>query len=75
MNKLFSFLAGAMCGALVGSVTVLFLTPASGEQLRADARARIERALAEARQAMEETRQEMEAQFEALTGVQPSSEN
>ena len=28
MNKIFSFLAGAFCGALVGGVATLFLTPA-----------------------------------------------
>jgi gas vesicle protein len=63
---MFSFLAGVLCGALVGSVTVLLLTPASGQQLREDAVARWEEALKEARTAMEETRQEMEAQFEQM---------
>ncbi|MFQ5398094.1 MAG: YtxH domain-containing protein [Anaerolineae bacterium] len=66
MNKTFSFLAGMMCGALVGSMLALLLTPESGDQLRADVIARWEHALGEAKQAMEETRRELEAQFNEL---------
>lgn len=66
MNKLFSFLAGALCGAVVGATAALLLTPASGQELREDMVARWEEALAEARQAMEETRQQMQAQFEQM---------
>lgn len=66
MNKIFSFLAGALCGALVGGAAAILLAPASGEQLRADAQARWEQALQEAQQAMEETRRELEAQFEQM---------
>ncbi len=66
MNKIFSFLAGALCGAIVGATAVLLLTPSSGQQLRDDAVARWEEALAEARLAMEETRQELQAQFEQM---------
>jgi gas vesicle protein len=66
MNRIFSFLAGAMCGALVGATTALLLAPASGAALRADATARWEEALREARLAMEQTRRDMEAQFERM---------
>ncbi len=66
MNKFFSFLAGAMCGAVVGSVTALLLTPAAGTDLRAEAVARWEEAVREARQAMDEKRLELEAQFEQM---------
>lgn len=66
MNKLFSFLAGMLCGALVGAVLVLLLTPASGEQLRSDAITRWETAMAEARQAMDDKRKEMEEQFQQM---------
>jgi gas vesicle protein len=66
MSKIFNFLAGALCGALVGATAALLLTPASGRQLREDAVARWEEALAEARQAMEETRRELQAQFEQM---------
>lgn len=66
MNKIFSFLAGALCGALIGGVTALLLAPDSGENLRGDARQRLEEALKEARQAMDDTRRDLEAQFENM---------
>jgi gas vesicle protein len=66
MNKLFSFLAGSICGALVGAVTALLLTPASGQQLRNDAEARWDLAMQEAQRAMEEKRQELNTQFEEM---------
>lgn len=66
MNRMFSFLAGAMCGAVVGGVAALLLAPSSGEQLRSGAAARWEDALNEARQAMETTRRELESQFEQM---------
>ena len=66
MNKLISFLAGALCGALVGSVLVLLITPASGEEMVSEARKRWEDAIREARTAMEETEKELQAQFEQL---------
>jgi gas vesicle protein len=66
MNKMFSFLAGALCGALVGSVTALLLTPASGPQLKAEAKARLDAAMKDAREEMEATRQELSAQFERM---------
>ncbi len=68
MNKMFSFLAGGLCGALVGATLALLLTPASGSQLRSDATARWETAMREAREAMEETRRELEAEFERMKG-------
>ena len=33
MNKFMGFMAGAVCGALVGAVAALLLTPASGPEL------------------------------------------
>jgi gas vesicle protein len=66
MNKLFSFLAGSICGALVGAVTALLLTPASGQQLRSNAGARWDLAMQEAQRAMDEKRQELNTQFEQM---------
>ena len=68
MNKLFSFLAGALSGALVGAVVGLLLTPTSGEDLRQDARNRWDNVLAEARLARETRQAELEAQFNQLKG-------
>ena len=64
MVRTFSFLAGAICGALVGGVAALLLAPSSGEQMIAGAEARWQDALAEARQAMNNKRQEMEDEFQ-----------
>jgi gas vesicle protein len=67
MNKVFSFLAGALCGALIGSTTALLLTPASGEQLKANAINRWQTAVADAKQAMTDKQRELELQFEQAT--------
>ena len=66
MNKFFSFMAGAMCGALVGGVTALLLTPASGNDLRDQAIERWETAKQEAKQARIQTRQQLESEFERM---------
>jgi gas vesicle protein len=71
MNRVFSFMAGALCGALVGGVTALLLTPASGNDLRDQAVARWESAKQEADQARSQTRQQLETEFELMKkGVQ-----
>ena len=66
MNKLFSFMAGAMCGALVGGVTALLLAPASGNDLREQAVERWETAKEEAQRARTQTRQQLESEFERM---------
>lgn len=66
MNKALSFVAGVFCGAVVGAAAAILLAPSSGEELRHDMVNRWERALEEARQAMEETRLELRAQFEQM---------
>ncbi len=63
MNKIFSFMAGAICGALIGSVTALLLTPASGQQLKDDVVYRWETAKEDAVRAKEETRLQLEAEY------------
>ncbi|WP_374686535.1 YtxH domain-containing protein [Promineifilum sp.] len=63
MHKLMSFMAGAVCGALVGAVTALLLTPASGSELIESVEERWEQTRSEARQAMQERRRELEDQY------------
>lgn len=63
MNKLFSFMAGALCGTLIGGVTALLLTPASGSELKESALERWETAKQEAARAMEETRVQLENEY------------
>ena len=66
MNKVFSFLSGALCGALVGAVTAVLLAPTSGEELRADAKARWDEAMLEAQKARVETQARLEGQFNQM---------
>ncbi|MCA9940226.1 MAG: hypothetical protein KC418_16410 [Anaerolineales bacterium] len=66
MNKFWSFAAGALCGALVGSATVVLLTPASGKDLIAAARQRWEDAISEGLKAMDARQKELEAEFERM---------
>jgi gas vesicle protein len=68
MNKAFSFMAGALCGALIGGVTALLLTPASGAELKESALERWEMAKQEAAQAMEETRIQLENEYRQNIG-------
>ncbi len=63
MNKVMGFMAGAVCGALVGAITALLLTPASGTELVQDIEARWDLTKSEARLAMEERKRELETQF------------
>ncbi len=71
MQRAISFLAGMMCGAVVGAVSALLLAPSSGLELREDVRGRVDEVLAEGRQAAEERRAELEAQLAALKRPQP----
>jgi gas vesicle protein len=66
MNKMLSFMAGAFCGAIVGTAAALLLAPESGEELRSDMVNRWEEALTEAKQAMEETRVDLQSQFDQM---------
>jgi gas vesicle protein len=66
MRRLVGFIAGAMCGAIVGAVAALLLAPASGVELRQMARAHFDEMLTEGRQAAADRRAELEAQLAAL---------
>lgn len=67
MGKVMGFLAGAVCGALVGGVAALLLTPASGTELIQNVEERWQLTLAEARQARDEKRRELETQYRMET--------
>ena len=67
MGKVMGFLAGAVCGALVGGVAALFLTPASGTELIQNVEERWQLTLAEARRARDEKRRELETQYRMET--------
>lgn len=66
MRRLFSFLSGVFCGAIVGSAAALLLAPASGRELQAQGRAKAEQLVQEVRRAYEEKQAELKTQLEEL---------
>ena len=72
MNKILSFLSGALLGAFIGAITVLLLTPKSGESIRSELRHEVDAVLEEGRRASEIRRKELEAQFLQMRGDQPA---
>jgi gas vesicle protein len=66
MRKLVGFIAGAMCGAVVGAVAALLLAPSSGNELRVNVRSRFDQVVTEGRQAAQDRRAELESQLAAL---------
>ncbi len=74
MRRFMNFLAGAMCGALVGAVTALLLAPSSGEVLQQRLRERTMSLRDEIREAYEARMAQLEAELEALRKPQKSAE-
>ena len=66
MRRFMNFVAGALCGALVGSVTALLLTPKSGEGLRNQLRQRTENFRDEVREAYGARVAQLETELENL---------
>jgi gas vesicle protein len=66
MSKVFGFLAGAMCGAIVGAVAALLLTPDSGGALREQASKRLNELMEEGRKAAAARRAELMDEFEDM---------
>jgi gas vesicle protein len=66
MRRFMSFIAGAMCGALVGSVTALLLAPSSGEVLQGRMRDRATSFRDEVRDAYETRMAQLQAELDSL---------
>jgi len=66
MRRFMNFLAGAMCGALVGAVTALLMAPSSGELLQQRLRDRTMSMRDEIREAYETRMAQLEAELESL---------
>ncbi|NIS80442.1 MAG: hypothetical protein GTO14_09610 [Anaerolineales bacterium] len=66
MRRFMNFLAGTLCGALVGAVTALLLAPYSGEELRARAQERAVAFRDEVREAYTSRVAQLEAELDAL---------
>jgi gas vesicle protein len=74
MRRFMTFLAGAMCGSLVGAVTALLLAPVSGEELRIRARERAQKFREEVGEAYTTRVAQLEAEFDRLRERQPAEE-
>ncbi|MCL4507470.1 MAG: YtxH domain-containing protein [Chloroflexi bacterium] len=68
MNKIFSFMCGAIFGAIVGAAAILVSTPKSGESIRADIRREVKIILEEGRRASAARRAELESQLSQMRG-------
>ena len=66
MRRFMNFIAGAFCGALVGSVTALLLAPYSGTELRNQVRTRAEGLRNEIQDAYQARMTQLEAELEGL---------
>jgi gas vesicle protein len=64
MRRFVSFLAGAICGSLVGAITALLLAPVSGDQLRLRAQSRLGTVRDEIREAYSARVAQLEAELE-----------
>lgn len=74
MRRLMMFLAGSLCGGLVGAVTALLLAPASGRELRDRIQNRVTALQDDVREAYETRRAQLEAELEALRRPRAPSE-
>ncbi len=67
MRRVMFFGIGALCGAIVGAALSLLNAPASGNEMRDEARTHFNEMLHEAQNAAEVRRVELEAQLADLT--------
>ncbi len=70
MRRFFSFIAGATCGALVGSVVALLLAPSSGDEIRLRFRDRVTAIGEELREAYDARVAQLEDELERLRSPQ-----
>ncbi|MBN1953977.1 MAG: YtxH domain-containing protein [Anaerolineae bacterium] len=66
MRRFTSFLAGAICGALVGAVAALLMAPYAGPELRERMNIQVQGLVDKGREAATAKRAELEAQLEAF---------
>ncbi|HLF25977.1 MAG TPA: YtxH domain-containing protein [Anaerolineae bacterium] len=66
MQRFIAFVAGTMCGAIVGTVASLFLAPSSGKEIRDEAQRRLNQIVEEGRHAADRRRGELETQLRQM---------
>jgi len=70
MQRTFSFLAGALTGALVGATLAVLFAPVPGKTLRQDLQDRFNELRDEMQNAAADRRSELEAQLQSLRSPQ-----
>ncbi|MCL4237181.1 MAG: YtxH domain-containing protein [Anaerolineae bacterium] len=73
MQRALAFVGGVLSGGAIGTAVALFLSPQSGDAMRAGLRGRYQRALQAGREAAAQRRVELEAQLAALTSAEESA--
>jgi gas vesicle protein len=66
MQRMMSFLSGAVIGALVGATVAILFAPSSGEELRSEMQQRANRIQTEVKDAASSRRAELEGQLAAM---------
>ena len=74
MRRFMNFLAGALCGALVGAVTALLLAPSSGEELQTRIGDQMRSMSDEIRAAYENRVAQLEAELASLRKPPPPAD-
>lgn len=72
LQRIFTFLAGVLCGAAIGAFLALLLTPDSGSALREQSRQWMDKTVQDSLKAAETRRQELKAELAAKTAPEKS---
>lgn len=75
MRRLILFITGLLAGGAAGAGVSILFSPASGEQMRGDARQRFREILDESARAAEARRAELEAEYKALITPEKTTDN
>jgi len=73
MNRVISFISGAVMGTLVGATLALLFTPASGDDIRTKMSEQVQKIQEEIKTATESRRNELEEQLAALRKPQTNT--
>ncbi len=66
MNRIFSFMMGAILGGFIGATVGILLAPASGEEMRSSISSRVDKIREDVSEAAAQRRAELESQLAAL---------